>query len=43
MIPKSLPPQALRSGSFHESKVSWLAADMRGWRENMEDKSGLGW
>ena len=27
----------VESGSFHESKVSWLAADMRGWRENMED------
>ena len=27
----------LRSGSFQDAKVSWLAADMRGWRENMED------
>jgi len=25
------------SGSFRNSSVSWLAADMRGWREHMED------
>lgn len=25
-----------RSGSFRDQSVSWLAADMRGWRENME-------
>lgn len=27
----------VESGSFQDAKVSWLAADMRGWRENMED------
>jgi len=27
----------VESGSFDESQVAWLAADMRGWRENMED------
>lgn len=32
-----LSSHGLRSGSFQDAKVSWLAADMRGWRENMED------
>ncbi|CAK9069351.1 Probable protein phosphatase 2C 6 (PP2C 6) [Durusdinium trenchii] len=27
----------VESGSFRDQSVSWLAADMRGWRENMED------
>ena len=26
----------MRSGSFRDNSVSWVSAEMRGWRENME-------
>ena len=29
--------EPLRSGSFRDNSVSWVSAEMRGWRENMEE------